>query len=110
MKQRSVGEYAIEGLVRHTETQKVLAPDFTAAMAASHFDKTLGALQSHCDMAKFRKNLEVPAWSAAKIQYPARRFSLDMPQQRSNILSDIVVFRALPEGLRTLVVASHCKL
>ena len=47
---------------------------------------------------------EIAAWPAAKIQYLKRRRRLDVLQQRGDILTHVVIARALPECLRVLLI------
>jgi hypothetical protein len=55
-------------------------------MGARHRRKTRRAFQTDCDVTLFGKHLKVAPWSAAKIEYRQRRLTLDMPQQRLNVL------------------------
>src|ERR1700720_171907 len=104
MKQRGVGEHAIEIFFRQIELEEILLPYFAAAMGARHCRKMRGAFQTDCDVTLFGKRLEVASWSAAKIEDRERRLALDMPQQRVNVLADVVIARAFPEFFGTLIV------
>jgi hypothetical protein len=46
------------------------------------------AFQTDCDVTVCGKHLEVAPWSAAKIEYRERRLTLNMPQQRLDVLAD----------------------
>src|SRR5271170_4655806 len=107
MKQRGVGEYAIEIVIRQIELEEILLPYFAASIGARHRDEMCGAFQTYRDVAELGKHLEVAAGSAAKIQYRVGRFNLDALQERSDILIDGVVARALPEIFGTLVVVTN---
>jgi hypothetical protein len=73
-------------------------------MGACHCGKMHGAFQTDRDVTLFGKHLEVAPWSAAKIEYRERRLTLDMLQQRLNVLADAVIARAFPEIFGTLVI------
>ena len=77
MKQRGVGEYAIEMVIRQIELEEILLPYFAAAMGARHHGELRGAIQTYRDVTEFGKHLEVATGPAAKIQYRKRRFALD---------------------------------
>ena len=51
MKQRGIGEHALELRRRQIEGEKVLQPDFTATVGPRHFNKARAAIQAHGDMA-----------------------------------------------------------
>ena len=55
-------------------------------------------------MTEFGKHLEVASRPAAKIEYRERRFTLDVLQQRLDVLADVVIARTFPQILGTLVV------
>src|SRR5918995_3710180 len=67
MKQRGVGEYAIEMVVRQIELEEILLPYFAAAMGARHHGEMRCAFQTYRNVAEFGKHLEVAAGPAAKI-------------------------------------------
>src|ERR1019366_3015329 len=97
MKQRGVGEHAIEIFFRQFELEEILLPYFAAAMGACHCCKMPGAVQTDRDVTLFGKHLEVAPWSAAKIEYRERRLTLAMLQQRLNVLANVMIARAFPE-------------
>jgi hypothetical protein len=103
VKQRGVGEYAIEAIFRQIELEKILLPHFTTAVDARHCRETRGAVQTHREMAKIGKGLKVTA-GPAKIKYRERWLAIDMLQQRHNILADVVVAGACPEVICTMIV------
>jgi hypothetical protein len=49
MKQRSVGEYTIEIAIRKIELEKILLPNFAAAVGARHVGEMCGAFQTDRD-------------------------------------------------------------
>jgi len=67
MKQRRVGEYAIEMIIRQIKLKEILLPYFTATMGARHDGEMRGAFQTYSDVTEFGKHLEVAAGPAAKI-------------------------------------------
>src|SRR6266849_5146605 len=104
MKERGVGEYAIEMIIRQFELEEILLPYFAAAMDARHHNEMRGAFQTDRDVAEIGKHLEVAAWPAAKIEYRKMRSTLDVLQQPSDVLADVVAARAFPEIFGVLVV------
>ena len=55
MKQRGVGEYAVEAPVRQIELEKILLPDFASGFRPRHFGEALRALQPNRKMAETGK-------------------------------------------------------
>jgi len=55
-------------------------------------------------MTEFGKHLEVASRPAAQIEYGERRITLDVLQQRLDVLADVVITRAFPEIFGTLVI------
>src|SRR6266446_9416149 len=104
MKQRRVGEHAIKTATRQVELEEILLPYFAAAMGARHRGGVRGALQPNRDMTAFGKRLEVASGPAAEIEYHEGRFTLNEPQQRRDILADVVIARPFPKLLGTPVV------
>src|SRR5450631_3342666 len=104
MKQRGVGKHAVEIFFRQLKLEEILLPYFAAAMGACHRCKMHGAFQTDGDVTLFRKHLEIAPWSAAKVEYRKWRLSVDILQQRLNVLADVVIARAFPEFFGTLIV------
>ena len=69
--------------------------------------KTYGSLQPNGNMTKLRKNFQITARSAAKIENGAGRTALDVLQKCGDILADVMVFRTRPERIGTFVVPSQ---
>ena len=78
MKQRGIGEYAVETIIRKLELEEILLPYFAAAMGARHHGKMCRAFQAYRNVTEFGKHLEVATGPATKIQYSKRRFTLDV--------------------------------
>src|SRR5947208_3069263 len=104
MKQRSVGEHAIEMVIRQIELEEILLPHAAAAVGARHCGEVRGAFQTDRNVTEFGKRLEVAPGPAAKIEYRERRLVIDVLQQRRDVLADVVIARAFPELFGTLVV------
>jgi hypothetical protein len=104
MKQRGIGEHAVEIFFRQLELEKILLSYFAAAVGACHRCKMHRAFQTDGDVTLFRKHFEVAPWSAAKVKYRKWRLSVDILQQRLNVLADVVIARAFPEFFGTLIV------
>ncbi len=109
MEQRGVGEYTIEIVIRQVELEKILLPNFAAAVSTRHVGEMCGAFQTDRDVAQFVKYFEVSPGPAAKIKYCKMRLTLDVLQHRRDILADIVIARACPELFGTLVIMFQCK-
>jgi hypothetical protein len=56
-------------------------------------------------VAELGEDLKVASRAAAKIEYSERPFTLDVLQDRCNILADVVVASAFPEILGMPIVA-----
>ena len=67
MKQRGVGEYTIEIVIRQIELEEILLPYFATAMGTRHRDEMCGAFQTYRDVTDVGEHLEVAAGPAAKI-------------------------------------------
>ena len=109
MKQRSVGEYTIEIVIRKIELEKILLPHFAAAVGARHVGEMCGAFQADRDVTEFGNHFEVSPGPAAKIKYCETRLTLDVLQHRRDVLADIVIARACPELFGALVIMFQCK-
>jgi hypothetical protein len=90
--------------LRQCELKKILPPYFAPAMGTHHGDEMLGAFQTDRIMALFDERFEVAPRPAAKVEYCKRRFALDVPQQRFNVLTNVVIARAFPELFGTQIV------
>ena len=104
MEQRGVGEHAIELLIRQIEFEKILLPHFAAGMDPCHLGEARSAFQTDRDVALPGKLPEVAPRPTAEIEYRERRLPLDGLQERRDILIDIMITRALPEIIGTLIV------
>src|SRR6188474_1054386 len=104
MKQRSVGKDAFEMTRRQCEREKILLPHFTAAKGSGHLRKVGGTLDANCDVTEIGEGLEIASRPAAEIENPKRGLTLDVLEQRRDVLADIMIARALPERIGTLVV------
>ena len=100
MKQRSVGEYTIEIVVRKIELEKILLLHFAAAVSAGHVGEMCSSFQTDRDVTEFGNRFEVSSGPAAKIKYCKTRFTLDVLQHRCDVLADIVIARDLSRTLR----------
>jgi len=104
MKERGVGEHAIEEVVRQVEFQKILLPDLATAVLARHGRETRGAFETDGGVPEIDERLQVAPGSATEIEYRERRVAFDGLQQRRDVLSYVVVARAFPEIFGTLVI------
>ena len=85
MKQRGVGEYTIEIVIRQIELEKILLPNFAAAVGTCHVGKMCGAFQTDRDVTEFGSHFEVSPGSAVKVKYCEMRLTLDVLQHRAMI-------------------------
>ena len=65
MKQRGVGEHAIEMVIRQIELEEILLPHFAAAVSTRHYGEAWSAFQTYRDVTEFGKYLEVAPRSAS---------------------------------------------
>src|SRR5271154_5714181 len=108
MKQRGVGKYTIEIVIRQNEPEKILLPNFAAAVGTRHVGEMCSAFQTDRDVTKFGNHFEVSPGPAAKIKYCETRLTLDVLQHRNDVLADIVIASACPELLGTPVIMFQC--
>ena len=78
MKERGVGEYAVETAVGQIELEEILLPHFAAAVGARHFGEARGAFKTYRDVTELGERLEVASRPAAEIEYRERRVALDV--------------------------------
>src|SRR5215831_5474019 len=104
MEQRGVGEDAVEVAVGQVELQKILLPHVTTGRLASHCHERRRAFQSDCAVPEPRERRQVSPGPAPEVEDRERCWSDDMLQQRGNVLTYVVVARALPKILRTFTV------
>src|SRR6204780_5762333 len=109
MKQRGVGEYTVEIVIRQIELEKILLPNFAAAVGTRHVGEMCGAFQTDRDVTEFDNHFEVSSGPAAKIKYCETRPTLDVLQNRRDVLADIVIARACPELFGAPVIMFQCK-
>src|SRR5258706_16328283 len=107
MKQRGVGENAVEISCRQIQLQKVLLPHLTTGVAARHRGKTGGAFQADRDMPQRRERTEISPRSTAEIENRKRRLAREVPQQGGDILADVVIRGARPKLARVLFVVGQ---
>jgi hypothetical protein len=104
MEKRGVGENPIKPPFRQLEIEKVLIPDFTATMRASHFHEAPGALKPDRLMAELAERPQVTTGTAAKIQDGKGTLPLQMLQKSTSILAHVMILSALPKSLGILVI------
>ena len=72
--------------------------------SARHGGELRGAFQTYCNVAEFGEDLKVASRAAAKIEYSERPFTLDVLQDRCDVLADVMIASAFPEILGMPVV------
>ena len=97
-------EDAVEMFRGKFELEKVLLPNFTATVVARQLDKTLCSFESDCFVSQFFESLEVPSGPTAEVENSKRSLADEMLNQRVAILTDVVIFCALPKTFGILVV------
>src|SRR6185503_2071621 len=80
MKERRVGEDAVETALRQIELQEILLPNFGTAVGARHGGEARGAFETYRDVTERGERLEVASRPAAEIEDRERRFAFDRPQ------------------------------
>jgi len=68
MKERGVGEYAVEAAIRQVEVEEILLPYFGAAVGPRHGGQVRGAFQAYGDVTELGERLEVASRPAAEIE------------------------------------------
>jgi len=89
---------------RVIELEEILLPYFATAISARHGGELRGAFQTYCNVAEFGEDLKVASRAAAKIEYSERPFTLDVLQDRCDVLADVMIASAFPEILGMPVV------
>ena len=104
MEKGGVCEDAVEMFRGKFELEKVLLPNFTATVVARQLDKTLCSFESDCFVSQFFESLEVPSGPTAEVENSKRSLADEMLNQRVAILTDVVIFCALPKTLNILII------
>src|SRR5271156_1505949 len=94
MKQRSIGKDAVKIPIRQLKPEEILLPDLAARRSAGHRRKGFRAVQSDRNVLQLCQPLKVPARTAAKIENFERRCPVNVIQQCSDVLADIMIARA----------------
>ena len=108
MKERRIGEYAVETALRQIELEEILLPHFAAAGGACHGDEGGRALQPDRSVSAGGERLEVTSRSATEIEDRKGCEAFDVAQQRFNVLAHIVVTRTRAKFLRSVLVIGKC--
>src|SRR5690606_41836713 len=88
---------------RELQLEEILVPDLAAALPG-HRDEGLGAIQPDCQMSKLSEGTQVASGTAAAIENTKRSRPFDVPQQRVNILRNVVIARAFADRFGPLGV------
>ena len=100
MKEHRVGEDAVEVRRGQVERKEILLqtshPEFARAISA----KVAGTVQTDRRMAHGLERLQVAPRPAAEVEDRKGRRAVDVPQQRLDVVADVVVARAFAERLR----------
>src|SRR5258706_85196 len=106
MKQRGIGEYAIEVPVRQIEPEEILLPYVASCLRSRHFGEACGAIQPDRNVAECGKCLEVAPRSAAEIENREGWLVFGMAQQRGDVLLHIMTAGGVEKirGARVVVL------
>ena len=107
VKERCIGEDAVEIFCRQAQFKKILAPHFAATISSRQLDEAFRSLDPDRLMAQLAENFQVSARPATEIEYPKRSWTVKALQQRVAILADIVIARALPETVSVGIVVGE---
>jgi non-ribosomal peptide synthetase component F len=107
MKQRGIGEHAIEMRRRQIERKEILLPHLATRVRARHGAELGGSVEADDVVPKCLECDQVPPRPAAEVEQRERRLARDVPQQRLAVLAHVVIARAVPEGLRVAVVMAE---
>ena len=101
---RCVRKNAVKDRVGKVECQEILMEHRHAGKIPCHVHEGFASIDARRRMSSFLEVQEVSAGPTAKIQNLKGRFGRDRVQQGINVLRDIVITGALPEGLGPVFV------
>src|SRR5204863_1789832 len=104
MEQRRIGEDTVEVGRGKLQREKILLPDFAAAVLARHGGERRRTLEADRLVAQRAKRRQVASRAAAEIEDAQRRRTAYVSQQRVDVLLHVVVASAGPELGRALAV------
>ena len=104
VEQGRVRKDAVEPPCRQFELQKLLVPYLTAGRHTRHGHELFGAVEPNRAVAQPEESPEIPPRTAPKIEYRERRCARQGPQQRLNVLANVVIACGGRKGLGVLVV------
>ena len=107
MEQHRIGENPVKALGRQIQLQKILLPDLTTAVFARHLRELLRAIKPDSGVAHAREGLQITPRPTAKVENVERRLALNMPQQRINVLADIMIASPFAKTFRHRVVMAQ---
>ena len=107
MEERGIGEEAFESFPGEVQSQEVLVPDVAARVRTGHFAEGFASIEPGRQGAPLTQRLEVAPGPTAEIKH-----ALPLPclrqagKQGLDVLGDVVIPSAFPEGIRSVVVVS----
>src|SRR5262249_43215489 len=108
MKQRRIGEHAVEALPGERELQKILLEDLATRARLRRPDEGRAAVETDRLVTEPTKVRQIATGPAPQIQQHIGRRRLDASEQRGVVLADVMVAGAFPETLGgSLVVAER---
>ncbi len=98
MEQAGVGEDAVEMPGRQLQFEEALPPHLAAAVGTRHDDELGAAIEADGFVAQAAEGAQVGAPARSRNRGCARASALDMPQQRSDVLTHVMVARAFAKS------------
>src|SRR4051812_43480789 len=109
MEQRCIREYAVEPRRRQVEPEKILLPHLAATVRPRHFHEARGTLQPDRHVAKTSERFQIASRPTAEIQNGERRSRFDVIQQCGDVLTNVMILRALAKIRGALIVVFERK-
>lgn len=104
VEQGRIGENAVEMRVGQIQAEEILLPHLACTVAACHLRQRRRPFKTDGVVSALHESLQVATGTAAEIQNRAGWRTLDMAQQRVDVLLDVMVAGALPEGFGARMV------
>ena len=95
---------AVEMRCRQIEFEEILLQHVAAAVGARHRGQPLRALKTGGVVAEFLESFEVTTWTAPEVEQLKRRGCLNVVQQRGDVLTHVMIARALPELVCVMLI------
>jgi hypothetical protein len=87
-----------------SRVQEVLLPDLAPGVLARHPHELVCALEPDRHVSEIAEHGQVPPWPTPQVENRVRRWPEQVPDQRVDVLTHVVVARPFPEALGAPVV------